>query len=210
MDSSAVRAALPRGWKTKARERVRAIVAGTPDGPVTGPDGDWLAALLALHPEAAGKIGSGVSWIGLGPVPGYRSRGFTVHRTDGSSTDFSWRECITPYSHQDKCRSAMRNAVLHQVLAFRDSREWPLSCALDPAHPGPFQVDHHDPPFAELADSYAAAKGGYAGISLVPHGDGDISDELAPGDMLVWVPYHHSAARLRIVCAPCNSKGRDR
>lgn len=84
-----------RGWKKDARELCRAIASTTPDGPVTGAGGEFLASLLAEHPDAAEKIGPGIAYICVGPVPGHRTRGFTVHRTDGTSTDFAWTECIT-------------------------------------------------------------------------------------------------------------------
>jgi hypothetical protein len=196
----------PRGWKTAARARVRSIVATTPDGPVTGDDGAFLASLLTRHPDAAAKIGPGIAWISLGPVPGKPSRGFTVHRTDRTSTDFSWRKCITLPPHKNQVLIAMREAIVPQVLAYRDSRE-PLSCAFDPAHPGPFHVDHADPDFITLADLYAAAQGGYDRVPLRLNGDGDIGTRLHPAHELAWASYHREHARFRILCQPCNCNG---
>jgi hypothetical protein len=199
---------LPRGWKTQATQRCQEVIARTPDGsPVKPDDAEFVMALLARHPDAAAKTGCGIAWLTAATEERWhRGRHFVIVRTDGSRTDFSWRECITPSSHVTKCRDAMRNAVADQVIAFREASR-PHNCALDPAHPGPYDVDHYDPPFITLADRYAAVRGGYAGIALLPHGDGDLSDELSPDDAAVWTRYHEYAARLRMLCRKCNGSG---
>lgn len=179
------------------------IVRTTPDGPVTGPDGDWLAALLTLHPDAAEKTGSGVAFIAVGPVPGKKSRGFTVHRTDGSVTDFSWLECISPTSHRTRVLTAMREAVAGQVTAFKQSEAdaGRLRCAItgEELSWGDAEVDHADPVFQALADRYAEVSGGYDKIRLVPSADGMIGQPMVPEDERVWQLYHEHAARLRIL-----------
>ncbi len=208
MSDDALRARLPRGWKTKARNRCRSIVANTPDGPVTGADGDWLAALLTLHPDAGEKIGKGIAFIALGPVPGRKSRGFTVHRTDGTSTDFSWLECITPTSHRTRVLTAMREAVEPQRIAFKQAEEKAGRlrcgvCGTDLTWPDT-EIDHLPPVFQTLADTYAETAGGYDKIKLVPSADGMIGQPLVPGDEQVWILYHQHTARLRVLCRPCH------
>jgi hypothetical protein len=103
----------------------------------------------------------------------------------------------------------MREAVVPQILTFRDS-QGQLLCELNPVHPGPYHVDHADPPFAVLADAYAAQAGGYAAIGLVPSGDGMIGRPLEPARELSWAAYHRAHARLRILCQPCNCDKRPR
>jgi hypothetical protein len=205
-----LRAALPRGWKTKARDRCRAIVRDTPDGPVTGTEGAFLAALLTLHPDADEKIGSGIAFIAVGPVPRFRSRGFTVHRTDGTSTDFSWLECISPTSHRARVLTAMREAVVDQILTFKQAEAdaGRLRCAITGAGLTwtDAEVDHLPPTFLTLADNYAAQVGGYDKVRLVPSADGMIGQPLAPDDERAWVLYHQREARLRILSRPAHAE----
>jgi hypothetical protein len=194
----------PRGWKTAARDRVRRIIAVTPDGPVTGDDGAFLTGLLGRHPCAAEKIGPGVAWISIGPVPGYASRGLFVHRADGTCTDFSWRECITPTSHADQVRKAMRQAVAGQILDFQRQRTAPdglLTCdatgARLPAEA--IEIDHAPPEFTVLADWYASLYGGYDGVTLMPSQDGQAGRTLAPPHDAKWPAVHAAAARLQVL-----------
>jgi hypothetical protein len=180
------------------------IARDFPDGAVTGPAGDFLAALLHRHPDAAQKIGPGIRFISVGAMPGQlNTRGFTVHRTDGSSTDFSWRECITETSHRTRVLTAMREAIVPQKLAFKqaESGAGQLRCAItgenltwDNA-----EVDHLPPGFTALADAFAAAAGGYGKIPLVPSADGMIGRPMEPDHESGWTQYHQQQARLQIL-----------
>ena len=206
-DQRTTNAELPRGWKTRAREICRDIIARTPDGaPVRPGDAEFVMALLARHPDAVGKTGCGVAWLTTATTGG---RHFVVVRVDGSRTDFSWKECISPSSRVQRVHRAMRAAITLQIQAFRDSQE-PLACALDAAHPGPYHVDHANPTFQELVAAFTAepAIGGYDGIRLRPHRDGDVNAELEVSDAQLWQLYHQRYAILRILCQPCNCNGR--
>lgn len=201
-----------RGWKTHARTVCRAITRDYPDGPVNGQAGDFLAALLARHPDATQKIGPGVAYITLEPVPGYPSRGFIVHRIDGSSTDFSWLDCITTPQHHTKVFKAMRVAVARQSIAFKQAEAdtGQLQCAVcgSPCGWDDVHVDHLPPEFAALASAFATAAGGYDKIPLVPSADGMIGPLLDPAIEVVWVKYHQEQARLQILCIPCHKAKR--
>lgn len=198
-----VNTALPRGWKTRARAWCQRIAREAPDGPVTGPDGEFLAALLRRHPDADEKTGPGISFIAVGTVPGYRSRGFTVHRTDGTVTDFSWRDCITAPSHASQVKKAMRQAVTGQILAYKqaeaDAGRLRSAITGDELAWDDAEVDHFSPAFIALADRYAEAAGGYDAIPLSPSRDGQAGQKLDPGHEVVWVTYHERTARLRIL-----------
>jgi hypothetical protein len=192
-----------RGWKKAARELCRDIAANVPDGPVAGQLGEFLAALLRRHPDADEKIGPGIAHICVGSVPGYRSRGFTVHRTDGTSTDFSWRACITEPSHAAQVNKAMRQAVAGQILDYKraEAAAGRLRSAItgDELAPDDAEVDHFSPSFAALADRYAEVAGGYDAIGLAPSADGQIGQRLDPDHEIIWQAYHQQAARLRIL-----------
>lgn len=79
--------------KAKAEEHCRAIRAKyqppPANTPVTDPDDiAFLHDLLALHPDAADKIGPGVERFEVRHYD-YGTRGFCAVRTDGSPIDFS-------------------------------------------------------------------------------------------------------------------------
>jgi hypothetical protein len=198
-----------RGWKGIAKQTCRDIVARTTDGvPLHGDDEKFVIEILSRHPNARIKIGCGIDYISVQTVEPYHSRGFVVVRMDGSSTDFSYYEAITPSSHVQKVRVALRTIVSQQIIEFRDSCN-PLECEINPDHRGPFHVDHADPPFIEIADRFAAYKGGYGNIKLSPHQDGDIGDFLDDqDDVEFWANGHQVIARLRILCQPCNLRSR--
>jgi hypothetical protein len=68
--------------------------------PITDHDSNvfrFLRYLLQQHPEAATKFGTGISHfsIDFASVGGYPPCWhFTVHRRDGSETDFSYKKCL--------------------------------------------------------------------------------------------------------------------
>lgn len=194
-----------RGEKKVAESLVRVIVASTPDGVVSGDFGRFMAALLLRHPCASEKAGPGISFITLGKVPGHKSRGFTVHRTDGTSTDFSWRECIYPTPQERIIRDAMREAVDSQVKSFKQSRQdrasGLLRCEVTNALVtwDDSEVDHHDPSFLALAGKYASSRGGYQAILLTPSADQQIGRSLLYPDSSMWPRYHQDHARLRVL-----------
>jgi hypothetical protein len=195
---------VPRGWKTWAAQHCREIIARNTDGILLPPDETaFVWSVLARHPDVAAKIGCGVSGFTTGTTGG---RHFVIIRADGTRTDFSWKQALSPASHRQLALKAMRAAVTRQTLDYRDSRE-PLYCDFNPAHPGPFHVDHADPGFIVLADLYASAQGGYDGVPLRPHADGDVTTELRADHAAAWAGYHQAYARLRILCQPCNCNG---
>jgi hypothetical protein len=56
-------------------------------------DAQYLAMLLALHPECDAKIGCGIAWfeVSLGT---FATQCFYVMRSDGTGINFSYHECI--------------------------------------------------------------------------------------------------------------------
>ena len=79
-----------------------------------------MLALLEGHPERDQKIGVGVQRFFV-DRDGFGGRCFWLERTDGSSTDFSFKSCITAPVHVNEVRMALRQLVTAQVMAFRDS-----------------------------------------------------------------------------------------
>lgn len=107
--------------KSDLQDYIRAIVARYGDDvPLGIGDAEFMSALLENHPLADAKIGAGVASIVVRRNPQYPStRGFYLHRVDGSSTDFSWTECIRPTPHHKKVLAALRVVVKPQTMAFK-------------------------------------------------------------------------------------------
>jgi Protein of unknown function (DUF3223) len=198
-----------RGWKKEAMARCHEIVARTEDGQrVTGEDDvGFLHCLLDRHPRASQKIGVGVASFTVQPME-RGTRGFVLHRYDGSSTDFSYYSCITPPNDVALARKAMRRAVDQQISEFRkaSAARGPLVCEVtgealtwDDVH-----VDHAPPIFVVLADEWAVLVGGYQTIQLLPAEDKQIGRLLA--DPEPWADFHRARAHLRIVSRLMSSR----
>ena len=118
-------------------------------------DTAFLRSLLDMHPEADQKIGCGVSAFSVedNPLyPGPRARGLRLHRIDGTSTDFSFWECIRPTPHIKKVYRAFRAAVEPDTMAFKqryfDALPWGVGVCPDTGEPISYthcHVDHKAP-----------------------------------------------------------------
>lgn len=103
---------------------IRAMLARYRDGQQLDMfDQAFMLDLLKLHPHHDQKVGCGVShvFVDSNPIyPGNRSRGFYLVRHDGSRTDFSYKECLSPSSDDNKVFAAMRVAIEPDILAFKN------------------------------------------------------------------------------------------
>jgi len=59
---------------------------------VSAKDAEVLTVLVAMHPQAAEKIGAGIKSFSVRSAD-YGTRCFWVNRSDGSSEKFSFRAC---------------------------------------------------------------------------------------------------------------------
>jgi Protein of unknown function (DUF3223) len=195
-----------RGWKKQAKDRCHEIVGRTADyQSVTKEDFEFLLWLLDRHPRVAEKIGDGVASFTVQPIA-MGTRGFIIHRVNGSSTDFSYYKCISAPSDVAEARNAMRRAVADQVIRFKQAavKKGPLVCAItgEPLTWDGTHVDHAPPVFLTLADQWAALVGGYPAIQLSPTKDREIGRTLLdPGP---WQAFHQEHARLRLVARLTN------
>lgn len=60
---------------------------------VSAGDAEVLRAALALHPDAAAKVGSGITHFSVRSAD-FGTKCFWVNRVDGSSEKFSYKACI--------------------------------------------------------------------------------------------------------------------
>jgi Protein of unknown function (DUF3223) len=60
---------------------------------VSAADADVLHAALALHPNAAAKVGAGITHFSVRSAD-FGTKCFGVNRVDGTSEKFSYKACI--------------------------------------------------------------------------------------------------------------------
>jgi hypothetical protein len=186
----------------EVRDRVKA--AGQP----SLEEDEFLRDLVALHPDAQRKVGSGIDRFEVRRNLG-NTDGFWIIRTDGTETDFSFVQCLYGASQEAKVRSAMRHAVIDQMQTARDNAFWSsstLTCPItnveitrETCH-----MDHDDPTFIEIADAFAGRHGGYEAIKTVA-ADGDIGRRFVDESLdEAWRAYHVEKAKLRAVSKKAN------
>ena len=81
----------------------------------------FIQSLFTRHPEYTKKRGSGVLDVKVvtDNVWG-KTRHFVIHRTDGSTTDFSYLKCISGKKDPLKdFKAACREAVAQDIISFR-------------------------------------------------------------------------------------------
>lgn len=181
------------------------------DEPISLLDSIFLQGLLELHPEAEQKFGSGLQSFSVRRCD-YGTRGFVIHRTDGTSTDFSFITCLRGADERRDRLNALRHAVDEQVYAFKRAAfegksvvpcaiRGTLTSFLD-AH-----VDHVPPTtFRSLVDRWLLSSGfKLETLEISQPRDNQVSTELVNEQQLQsWREYHRQNARLRVVCSEAN------
>lgn len=165
-----------------------------------------LHLLLALHPDAERKIGSGVDHFRIvrNELSG---RGFRLVRLDGSQETFSYTKCITgvAQSAYGKACEALRFAVRPQLDAFRDQLIFPARCAIsgEPiVHSNDLHVDHKTP-FWRLLVRFCQAH--QVDLStLQTTGNGMSLALVDRGVTYAFVAYHFDHAKLQPSCKAAN------
>lgn len=199
--------------KGAVRDRAREILYRYKPGvPLVGQDLLFVGALLSHHPRAEVKIGVGVAAITVEWNPVHaNNKGFWITRIDGTKTDFSFYECITPTPYAMKVKSALRAAVSDQTQEFR-ARSYaaehnPNMGFICPILGGrtlysEAHVDHAPPLtfdrlVADFLDDYGCS---IKEVKVIDSQDGQIGDSLADKLLLMtWRDYHAKKAVLRMV-----------
>lgn len=168
-----------------------------------GPNYDFLASLIERHPRRDSKVGCGIAGFFIGP-DGYGKSCFWLRRLDGTSTDFSFHECVKASSEKSDFRAAARREIKDQILDFKRNA-FPAVCPYtgekmthDNCH-----VDHVPPmTFARLADEwlmgrpYPETMGHIDGSTEIRFKDRTLAEQ--------WWNYHRQHAQLRLVSKQAN------
>lgn len=174
--------------KKQTVERCREILYGNKE--VVNEDFDFLVNLLHKHPDADKKIGVGVKRIWSDRNPVYtHTRNFFLERVDGTTTDFSFMECISP---NNRFKSACRNAIRPQIKAFRVAHNMTADR----------HVDHHPESFDSLLSRFVERNGK---SKVKENEDMEYGCELVEKEYKKkWYDFHQQEARLRDITAAEN------
>jgi hypothetical protein len=208
-----------RIFRTQATiiQYIRDMVAGYEDGErLCRADLGFMLELLAQHPSAHQKQGVGVVAMEVRRNPVYpQSRGFWLIRADGSSTDFSFYECLRETPHMERFHRALRVAIEPDIQgycrAFFAARHgMPYYCPytrelveLKGSH-----VDHQAPDtFKALVQRFIADEGlDVARVQVNGKAEDNVlQDTLADMNLAQrWIAFHRYHAKLQVVSRTAN------
>jgi hypothetical protein len=195
--------------KKKQIETVQELVARTPlKTPLQGKDLNYMLELFKRHPWYESKAGAGIESVQVFENSNYGhkpSRGFWIERVDGTWTDISWRECISPTGQPKRVKNALRHLITEQVHDFRTSmvdKVGNCSITLETLFNHELEVDH-EPPFtfeALVKDFLLVSNLDFEEVEVRPPGDGELNDMLVSEDLAEkWKEYHKETAKLRLI-----------
>lgn len=198
--------------KKSATEFYRRILYAYPENTtVSAPqDHQALLDLLALHRSVTDKIGVGVLSFQVEVNP-YRTVGFWLTRIDGSRTDWSFLECLSPSSQEKKVKCACRELIRAQTVAFRRrvfSQVGSLICPItgDTLTNSPETHIDHRITFDTLLEQFLLSEGiTFADVGIRQTEDGELFDILEDATLADrWQQYHLLHAQLRCVAKRAN------
>ncbi len=81
----------------------------------------FLKKLIQNHPNAEQKIGVGIEdFFTFRTI--YKTMGFGLLRTDSTTTDFSYLQCLNPRTNNQKIKMACRTAISKSILNFKTDK----------------------------------------------------------------------------------------
>lgn len=185
-------------------QRILSLPAGTI---LAGQDRGIAQAVIAMHPNAAEKTGSGIAQLVIRANSYGHGHALHIIRTDGSEVDVSYRRALAPRTdaadHADLL-AALRQEVAEQVANFkRDQLNRAAVCAVSGVTltTGSAHVDHVPPwTFAALAGAWLDGR-----ETPALQGIGDRGRRLADRrEAADWQRFHRWAARLRLIHSDVN------
>lgn len=202
--------------KSALLERIRGIRDKYKDDERLRPyDFEFMCEVLKGHPDYALKAGVGIEAITvrIDPIWG-NSRCFIIIRTDGSQTDFSFRECLTATTHNQKFNNALRTAIESDILAFKqeffDNSIGTVYCPYthEVLHFVGAHVDHKAPfTFKNLVSIFVNKFGIDIDKVVINEASADntYQDTLADKELEArWIEFHRQHARLQVVSKTAN------
>jgi len=200
------------------KERIRRVIDETPlGGSVAADDYEFVRSLLDRHPDADQKVGCGVVDLEVDRAKQYDSICFYLVRSDGTRTDFSWPECITPSTAMDMFKSAARNTIAahkmnFKVKFFTEHHRPRCPDSGEPISLGWSNVDHAGEwPFERIVTEFVAEQRiDVEAIAFTgKRQDNTFLTEFADDNLRdAFLDYHHDRAVYEVVSPPANQARR--
>ena len=209
MAKAVVIASLQFPTKKLAKEFFRELRDRYADGCRIGDEDDrYLRDLIAIHPEAEMKIGSGISHFTVETDMVFgRTRHFMIHRIDGSSTDVSFHSAIDGRNERRDRLEALRRGVEDQIVLFKQSALFSGGLKICPLRGVPitedaYHVDHTPPrTFVRLVDAWLAQEFlRIEDVEITPPSDNQIVTQMTDAEQKrSWQDFHRANASLRLL-----------
>ena len=178
-------------------------------------DFNIIDSILKKHRWYKQKVGAGSYCISVDTSYEYKTRGFYIHRSDGTKTDFSFYECIYPTKvfKQDfikAARAAIAVDITATKLTYFDNVSFPIcplcekSISIDNSH-----ADHFPIKFKDLLKDFITENNikDFEKITEPDSWDNVIGCEITDEKIkFSWIYYHMKNAKLRMICPECNLK----
>ncbi len=144
-----------------AERHIRKIIdRNKPDKVLTGDDFKFCLDMIDMHRNKALVVGTGIDYIRCQQRDyGF---GFLAHRTDGTTWDFSWRNCICPPTPLADLLKCLRSEVQYQADEFRATLKFPMICPVsgDTITARNCNIDHAPPwTFEQISRFFIEYKG---------------------------------------------------
>ena len=173
---------------------------------IDGQEAEFLLALFARHPRAGAKIGVGIAQIRAVRVMPFGTIGFEIERLDGTRTDISYRECLTPTGPAFWFSQACRREIVAQKLSARDHAfagavEIPCPVTGELFSREACEVDHEPPwTFAAILSAFITERSIDRTAVRYVRGDGVMENIFADRSLADdFASFHQARAALRVV-----------
>lgn len=175
-------------------------------------DAEFIDSILDNHKYRDQKVNGQPYEIFIDYAKGYNTKCFNLKREDGTTTDFSFYECIYP-TKTDKADfvKAARKAVKNDILIFKENNitDRCIICG-NQINNSNTHIDHYPIKFRDLISNfikeyklkklsqYLTDPEDYDNVIGVNFTDKEMEE--------LWIKYHKDNAKLRAICSNCNLK----
>lgn len=175
----------------------------------------FMVDLLRYHDHGDQKVGIGVRRMWIQPNGKYHTPSFWLERIDGTETDFSFHQCVSPPSVLRDFNQACRAAVATTVVGFRheyfekNSVDNKIICPLSKKSISIYEthVDHAPPyTFENIFNQFIRVKKIQINVNMLEdHSDGKIGNRLKDKKLeMEWIVFHNERASLRCLSRESN------